>query len=53
MSINGVHKRVGKISEELAEKFALQGIRKRDYEFVLNDPTEDEVQTYTGNLKKL
>lgn len=46
--INGRHRRVGKISEKMIRKLKLQGVSTSRYDFLLKDPDENEVETYTG-----
>lgn len=46
--INGHHKRVGKLSDKLLRKFQLEGVAKSRYDFLLGDPSDTEVETYTG-----
>lgn len=46
--IHGVHRRVGKMSQGLVEKLQLEGISSSRYDFLLEDPRPDEVETYTG-----
>ena len=46
--IVGRHKRVGKLSPNLLRKFQLEGVPKSRYDFLLKDPSEDEVELYTG-----
>lgn len=46
--INGIHKRVGKISDKLVEKLRMEGISKSRYDFLLKDVDENEEETYTG-----
>lgn len=48
VKINGIHKRVGTISERLLRKFQLNGIPKSRYDFLLEGPRPDEVEVYTG-----
>ena len=48
VSIGGVHKRLGKISDEMAEKFALSGIKESRYKFMTLEPSKFEQMTYTG-----
>lgn len=48
INIIGEHKRVGKLSDRLIEKFKMEGVRKSQYDFLINDPSIDEVETYTG-----
>lgn len=48
VKINGRHKRVGKISPRLIEKFQIEGVAKSRYSFLLNDVDESEVETYTA-----
>ena len=47
-SINGYHKRVGKLSERIIDKLKLEGCNESQYDFLINDPTPDEQETYTG-----
>ena len=46
--INGVHKRVGKLSDRAIRKFELEGVAKSRYDFLLSDPNPNEVEQYTG-----
>lgn len=49
-SINGKHKRVGVISKDLQERFALAGLKKEDYDFLIKDVGFDKEETYTGEV---
>lgn len=44
----GHHVRVGKLSERTKRKLKLEGIAMSRVDFMLNEPAEDDVQTYTG-----
>jgi len=46
--IPGVHKRVGKLSKKTLTKLKLEGIKESRFDFLLKEPSEDEVETYTG-----
>lgn len=46
--IPGVHRRVGKLSARTIDKFNKAGVTREQYEFLLDDPTADETETYTG-----
>jgi pilus assembly protein CpaF len=46
--INGVHKRVGKISKNLVSKMRLVGVSSKRCDFLLKPVDENEVETYTG-----
>lgn len=46
--IHGTHKRVGKLSDVTIRKFQLEGVPKSRYDFLLKDPDDTEVETYTG-----
>lgn len=48
IKINGKHKRVGVLSERTIRKLQLEGVAKTRYDFLLNDVTDKEVETYTG-----
>lgn len=48
LKIHGTHKRVGKLSDSTIMKFQLEGVREESYIRFTTDPTEDEVETYTG-----
>lgn len=48
VKIHGHHKRVGKISDTLLRKFQLEGVAESQYDFLLKDPDNSEVETYTG-----
>lgn len=48
ISIGGEHRRVGKISDELADKLKLSGIRSTSFEFLTKEPSKYDKQTYTG-----
>jgi len=50
IKISGRHKRVGKLTERTVRKFRLEGVRSSDYEFMLEDPKDNEIETYTGNI---
>jgi pilus assembly protein CpaF len=53
VAIHGKHKRVGKLSERTIEKLKLEGVSRSRFDFLLNDPSETEVETYTGkNIEK-
>lgn len=49
-SINGTHKRIGCISKDLQERFALAGLREEDYRFLTQDVSIDKDETYTGEF---
>jgi pilus assembly protein CpaF len=46
--IPGVHRRVGKLSEETIERLKLEGIKTSRFDFLLKDPSDDEIETYTA-----
>lgn len=46
--INGHHRRVGKISDRMIRRFQLEGVAQSRYDFLLNEPSDSEVETYTG-----
>lgn len=48
VAIHGKHKRVGKLSERTAEKLRLEGVAESRYDFLLQEPSKTEVETYTG-----
>lgn len=48
VKINGQHKRVGKLSPRTITKFKLEGVAESRYHFLLDDPSDSEVETYTG-----
>ena len=48
VKIHGTHKRVGKLSERTIRKFALEGVSKNRFDFLLSEPSRTEVETYTG-----
>ena len=48
VKIHGTHRRVGKISSRLIRKFQLEGVAKSRYDFLLKEPDQTEVETYTG-----
>lgn len=53
VSIRGTHRRVGKISPKLIRKLQLEGVPTSRYDFLLRDPEDTEVETYTGvNIEK-
>lgn len=47
-SINGYHKRVGKLSEGIIDKLKLEGCNESQYDFIVKDPDPEEVEEYTG-----
>ena len=49
--IHGIHKRVGKLSERTIEKLKVEGVKTEMYKFMTVDPSDDEVETYTGEWK--
>lgn len=51
VSITGTHKRVGKLSDASVKKFKLNGVDPDKYSFLLDDPNDYEVETYTGDFK--
>lgn len=51
VSIPGKHRRVGKLSEELQERFAMSGIKRSRYEFATKEPDSNHEETYTGEWK--
>lgn len=46
--IPGTHKRVGKLSQRTIRKMRVEGIKDSRFDFLLKDPSDDEVETYTG-----
>lgn len=48
VKIYGTHRRVGKLSERTIRKFQLEGVAKSRYDFLLEEPSKVEVETYTG-----
>lgn len=46
--IHGSHRRVGKLSEKTIRKLKIEGISESRYDFLLKDPSDNEVETYTG-----
>ena len=48
IEIRGTHKRVGKLSDRMIRKFKLEGVAQRRFDFLLNEPNEAEVESYTG-----
>lgn len=46
--INGVHKRVGCLSAKAIDKLSLEGVNKSQYDFIMDEPTGDEIEEYTG-----
>lgn len=50
VKITGRHKRVNPISERLIHKFRMEGVPKKDYEFLTKSVLPNEVQTYNGNI---
>jgi len=48
VDIPGIHKRVGKISKKTIDKLKLEGVKESRFAFLLDDPSDDEVETYTG-----
>lgn len=51
--INGVHKRVGKLSDAMINQLQIEGVSRKRYDFLIKDPDENEVETYTGkNIEK-
>ena len=51
VSITGTHKRVGKLSDASVKKFKLNGVDPDKYSFLLDEPNDYEVETYTGDFK--
>lgn len=52
-TIYGEHKRVGKLSDRTVRRLQLEGVAKKRYEFLLNEVSDAEVETYTGkNIDK-
>jgi pilus assembly protein CpaF len=51
LRINGWHVRTSKISEKLVTKYQNFGVHSNEYEFLLGEPTEDEVETYSGMIQ--
>lgn len=50
-SITGSHRRVGKLSDRTVNMFKLNGVHKEKYEFLLNNPSESENESYTGDIE--
>lgn len=48
-SINGYHKRVGKLSEGIKEKLRLEGVNPSQYDFIDIDVDPNEEESYTGH----
>ncbi len=48
IDIPGVHKRVGKLSEETIETLKREGIPESRFDFLLKEPSGEEIETYTG-----
>ena len=48
ININGHHKRVGKISDKLIRRLQLEGVSSNRFDFLLDDISSTEVETYTG-----
>lgn len=46
----GTHRRVNKISDRLIRKFRMEGVPKKDYEFLTKEVSPNEKQTYFGNI---
>ena len=46
--INGVHKRVGKLSDRTIEKFKRCGVPSSRFDFLTKEVDQTEVETYTG-----
>ncbi|MEM4385682.1 MAG: ATPase, T2SS/T4P/T4SS family [Candidatus Anstonellales archaeon] len=51
VKIPGIHKRVGKLSDKTIRKFRIEGIKPSLYEYLTKDVSDDEVETYTGNIQ--
>ena len=47
-SIPGIHKRVGKLSPRTVRKMKVEGIKNSRFDFLMEEPSETEVETYTG-----
>jgi pilus assembly protein CpaF len=50
LRINGWHVRSSKISDKLVTKYQNFGVHRNEYEFLLGEPTEGEVETYSGMI---
>jgi len=48
VNIRGRHKRVGQLSERTIMKLKYRAISKSQYDFLLKPPSDDEIETYTG-----
>ncbi len=48
VNIKGVHKRVGKLHQRTIDKFKYDGVSKKQYGFLMEEPKDTEVETYTG-----
>lgn len=48
VAIHGEHKRVGKLSPRTIRKFQLEGVAQSRFDYLLEDPSEIDVETYTG-----
>lgn len=48
IKIHGTHRRVGQLSARTIRKFQLEGVAKSRYDFLLSEPNNAEVETYTG-----
>lgn len=47
-SIPGIHRRVGALSERTIMKLRLEGVPEEKYRRFIDEPSESEVETYTG-----
>lgn len=47
-SMGGYHKRVGKLSDKMQKRFQDNAVSRKQYEFLLKDVDDKEVETYTG-----
>ena len=47
--IPGTHRRVGKLSDRTIRKLKLEGIKDSRFDFLVGEPKDSEVETYTGN----
>lgn len=48
VEIPGIHKRVGKLSQKTIDKLKLEGVQSSRFDFLVKEPNETEVETYTG-----
>lgn len=48
ISIPGIHKRVGKLSDRTIRKMRLEGIKDSRFDFLMEEVSDSEVEVYTG-----